>query len=292
VSADVLLVTATHSQDLERFRLLRRSLREVGAADQFHHLVAVDTEAVDVAAELRAEPNLEVILTRDLLPGPIERRRAAAHYRRTRWRRWARGGPIIPGWYAQQLIKLAVVARAGGATAIAFWDSDLIAIRPIERSDFIAESGVTKFFVDDDMRNDGSAEWNRVSARLLGVDEVLVGSHQFIHTPTVFDVRVAQQMLEHLDGDSGQPGWPTRMLASNAFEYPTYGAWVMGTSRDMVQQCAPLPTANFVDYEDMWDFKERAARVIEEGSAKVIGVQSRLHIPPASYEAIVAQAWS
>ena len=287
---DVVLVTATHTQDLDRFRLLRRSLREVGAAEQFHHLVLLDTENADAASDLRREPNLEIVLSKDVLTRRIERRRAAAHYGRASTRHYVRGGPIA-GWYAQQLIKLGAVARAGGAQAIAYFDSDLVTLRPIERADFIAASGRTKFFVDGDMRGDGSDEWNRASARLLGVDEQVVAAHQFIHTPTVFDVGIAAAMLRTLSADGPADGWQARMQAANAFEYPTYGAWVMGTSLDQVEVSDPLPTANFVNYEDMWDFRERASRVIAEGQAKILGVQSRLHIPPASYESIVAQAW-
>lgn len=287
---DVLIVTATHTQDLDRFRLLRRSLREVGAAEQFHHLVLLDAENFDAASDLRREPNLEIVSSKDVLTHRMERRRAAAHYGRASARHYVRGGPIA-GWYAQQLIKLGAISRADDAQAIAFFDSDLVAIRPIERTDFIAPSGRTKFFVDDDMRGDGSDDWNRASARLLGVDEQVAASHQFIHTPTVFDVGVATAMLRAISAGRSADAWQARMQAANVFEYPTYGAWVMGTSLDEVEVSDPLPTANFVNYEDMWDFRERASRVIGDGQVKIIGVQSRLHIPPSSYESIVAQAW-
>lgn len=291
MSGDVLLVTATHAQDLDRFRLLRRSLREVGAAQQFHHLVALDTECLDIARELSREPNVEIVLTRDLLTHHFERRRAAAHFRRTSVRHYVRGGAMA-GWYAQQLIKLATIARAGEAQAIAFFDSDLVALRPLERADFVAPSGATRFFVDDDMRGDGSDGWNRASARLLNIDEKLVASRQFIHTPTVFDVRIATAMLKTLSRGADPHAWQARMEAANAFEYPTYGAWVIGTSLAEVEVSAPMPTANFVQYEDMWDFRERASRAIADGQVKILGVQSRLHIPPASYESVVAQAWT
>jgi hypothetical protein len=290
MSAEVLFVTATHGQDLDRFRLLRRSLHEVGATEQFHHLVAVDTEDADVVSDLRREQSLDVVLSRDILTRRIERRRAARHYRRSHWRHYVRGGPI-PGWYAQQLIKLAAVSRAAGVQAIAFFDSDVVAIQPLERADFIAPSGKTRLFVDNDMRGDGSDEWNRASARLLGIAESLVGAHQFIHTPTVFDVRVATEMLQALSTNGQPQSWQARMQTANVYEYPTYGAWTMGRSLDDVEPGPPIPTANFVDYEDMWDFRERATRIIAAGQAKILGVQSRLHIPPSSYEAIVAQAW-
>jgi hypothetical protein len=234
---DVLLVTVTHRPDFERFRLLRRSLREVGAVEQFRHVVVVGREDRDLADALRGEPNLEVALADQLLPPAIERRRAAAHHGRRSWRHYVRGGAIA-GWYAQQLIKLAMVSRAGGAQAVAFLDSDLVVVRPLERADFVAASGKTRFFVDDDMRGDGSDGWNRVSARLLGVDEALVTDRQFIHTPTVFDVTVASAMLRALG-----PNWAARLQAANAFEYPTYGAWVMGRAPDSVETSAPLPTA-------------------------------------------------
>jgi hypothetical protein len=98
-------------------------------------------------------------------------------------------------------------------------------------------------------------------------------------------------MLRALSGHGDPYAWQARMQAANLFEYPTYGAWVMGTSLDQVEAGEPIPTANFAVYEDMWDFRERAARVIADGRTKMLGVQSRLHIPPSSYESIVAQAW-
>jgi hypothetical protein len=291
VSGDLVLVTVTHAQDLDRFRLLRRSLREVGAAARFRHLVALDTECADAVPDLRREPNVDIVLTRDLLTRRFERRRAAAHYGRTRRRHYVRGG-ALPGWYTQQLVKLATLAHADGAQAIAFFDSDLVAIRPLELADFIAPSGATRFFVDSDMRGDGSDAWNRAAARLLRIDESLVATRQFIHTPTVVDVRIGTALLRALSSDRGAAdAWQERMAAANVFESPASGAWVMGTSLAEVEVSEPLPTANFVQYEDMWDFRERAARVIAEGRVKILGVQSRLHIPPSSYESIVAAAW-
>jgi hypothetical protein len=282
---ELVLATATWRQDFDRFLLLRRSLRAVGAAEQYHHLVALHTEDAELVTRLRAEPNLEVILTRELLDRRIERRRAAAHFGRTSLRHWVRGGAIA-GWYAQQLTKLALVGRATGVQALVFLDSDAVALRPFERADFVTASGKTKFFVDGDMRGDGSDEWNRVSARLLGVDPALVAGRQFIQWPAVLDVTTARAMLAAL-GD-----WQAQMLAANAFEYPTYGAWVVGHAADAVVPAPPLPVVNFVEYADLWDFRERAARAIAEGSAKFLGVQSRLHIPPSAYESIVAQAWA
>jgi hypothetical protein len=281
---ELVLATATWRQDFDRFLLLRRSLREVGAAERYHHLVALHTEDAELAGRLRGEPNLEVVLTRDLLDRRIERRRAAAHFGRTSRRHWVRGGPVA-GWYAQQLTKLALVGRAAGVQALVYFDSDAVALRPLERSDFVTDTGQTKFFVDSDMRGDGSEEWNRVAARLLGVDPALVDGRQFIQWPAVLDVATARAMLVAL----GE--WQSRMLAANAFEYPTYGAWVVGRAPAAVVAAPPLPVANFVEYADLWDFRERAAAAIAGGTAKFLSVQSRLHIPPSAYESIVARAW-
>jgi hypothetical protein len=287
---DVLLVTATWRQDLDRFRLLRRSLREVGATESFRHVVAIHSEDLELVDDLRSEPNLEIVPTRDLLGQRIEHRRAAAHFPRASWRHWVPGGPIA-GWYAQQLTKLAAVSHAGGAQAVVFVDSDLVALRPLERSDFIAPSGSTRFFVSADMRDDDSADWNRAAARLLNVSQDLVDRRQFIHAPAVVDVAVARSMLGALETGAAPNRWQSTMLAANAFEYPTYGAWVMGGCLDQVEMSEPMPTVNFNEYEQMWDFKQRATRIIAEGEAKFLSVQSRLHIPPASYEPIVSTAW-
>jgi hypothetical protein len=124
----------------------------------------------------------------------------------------------------------------------------------------------------------------------LAVDERLVVGRQFIHSPTVVDVTVAKGMLAHLANGS-RDGWQDRMLAANAFEYPTYGAWVLGKAAEQVEAAPPIATANFYEFEHMWDFRERAQQIIAEGTAKVIGVQSRLHIPPSSYESIIEAAW-
>ncbi len=287
---DVVLLTATWRQDFDRFRLLRRSLREFGLDESFRHIVAVHTEDTDLLTDLRRDRNLEIVPTSRLLTKRIERRRAAAHFRRTRRQHWVVGGPVA-GWYAQQLTKMALVSLAADSQAAVFLDSDLVAIRPFDRDDFIASSGATRFFVSNDMRDDGSEGWNCVSARLLGVDEELVQHRQFIQLPTVFDVRVATALVHALGSEDHPSSWQARMLAANAFEYPTYGAWITRAQPTTVETCPPMNTLNFSEYSHMWDFKDRAVHEIHEGTAKFLSVQSRLHIPPESYEPIVAEAW-
>lgn len=289
---DVLLVTATWGQDLDRLRLLRRSLREVGSAEQFHHVIALHTEDAHLAGDLRRESNVDVVLSKDLLSRNIERRRAAAHFPRTSWRHWVRGGPRA-GWYVQQLTKLAAASQlGGGAQAVVFLDSDLVALQPIQRADFISADGKTKLFVSDDMRGDGSAEWNNVAAALLNVPPELVAGRQFIHAPAVVDVHVVREMLQALRGGSSADSWQSVMLAANAFEYPTYGAWAVAHQPAQLHASNPLKTVHFTLYEDMWDFASRASSIIGEGLTAFVSVQSRLHIPPETYEHIVAQAWS
>lgn len=286
----IVLVTATWREDLDRFRLLRRSMCEFGLDGLFRHVAAVHTEDVELCADLRGQRNLEIVPTAQLLSRPVERRRAAAHLRRTQVGHWVPGGPIA-GWYAQQLTKLACVEVARGAKAIVYLDSDMVVIRPFGPDAFVTPEGRTKFFVDTDMRDDGSAEWNRTAARLVGASTDEVATRQFIHQPAVLDADVAAGLLRHLSGEGDPLAWQAAMLAVNAFEFSTYGAWVARTRPSSLVEAPPMPALMFRLYEDLWDLRARMNDEIDHGTAAFVSVQSRLHIPPSAYEPVVARAW-
>lgn len=141
---DLCFVTPSFLGDIERFALLRASLRLFGG--DVPHIAYVDTE--DCAAFARrfgAEPGLRIVPTAAVLPPALERSRA----RRRGWPgrlnerlAWRLGwqAPRLSGWKLQQVIKIAALAELPYAAAV-FLDSDILACAGLDRGWFFAPDG-------------------------------------------------------------------------------------------------------------------------------------------------------
>src|SRR3974377_1826940 len=127
VSSSLCVIISTHSADLQRFALLRRSLK-LFAAERYRHLALVNTEDyAEFRSHFGEDTDVEIIRSADLLPRDVEQRRRKSGPRRRTGRFFNRRP--IKGWYAQQLMKLFALAGCPTDAAI-FIDSDVFLCRP------------------------------------------------------------------------------------------------------------------------------------------------------------------
>jgi hypothetical protein len=122
------LITTTHALDIERFSLLRESIKLF--APGFPQVAIVNTEDRSVFRErFGGETNLEIVASSSVLPREIEKRR------RKSGPRWLTGKwlhrHLIRGWHAQQLMKIYALADCSYEAAV-FFDSDVFFCRPLE----------------------------------------------------------------------------------------------------------------------------------------------------------------
>lgn len=134
-------LTLSYSRDIQRFELQRRSIRLF--AQGIPHLAIVNSEDCgEFADRFRADRDLRVVATRDVLPSSIEsrRRRTGPGWRSRGWLRRR----VIKGWYAQQIAKIFALAECRYEAAV-FLDSDVFVCGPLSR-DYFYVNGQLKLF--------------------------------------------------------------------------------------------------------------------------------------------------
>lgn len=203
-------VTLSHAPDVERFALLRHSLRAF--SPDIPHVVYVDTEDLGVfRARFGGEPNLRLMTTADILPPRLEaERRFWADWRgwladRVIWRTgW--GQRAYTGWKMQQVAKLLAAARAE-TEAVVFLDSDLFLCAPVPASAYW--DGADLRLLETPAANYEDHAFD-LSCRLIFREDLLRPAEAFsyIHQAPRFLRRTAATLLERLE--AAHRNWPGR----------------------------------------------------------------------------------
>jgi Family of unknown function (DUF6492) len=140
-AAPIAFFTPTFLRDIERFALLRRSIKLF--APTIPHIVVVNTEDYrEFARRFGCDQGLELLRSAEVLPTDIERRR------RKSGPRWLTGKwlkrDLIKGWYAQQLMKLFALPNLKYYAAV-FMDSDVLLCRPLTADYFYVHTRLKLF---------------------------------------------------------------------------------------------------------------------------------------------------
>jgi len=203
-------ITPTFAPDIERFALLRHSLRLF--SPDILHIAYVDTEDQGVfRARFGGEPGLRIMTTADALPPTLDAQRRF-------WRGWRgyvadriawRTGlepRTYSGWKMQQLVKLYAAAKAE-TEAVVFLDSDIVLCAPVPASTYhsggdlkLLETRATTF---EDFAFD-------LSCRKIFRDPLNEPAEAFsyIHQAPRFLRRTAAVLLERLEKIHGS--WTAR----------------------------------------------------------------------------------
>jgi hypothetical protein len=160
----ICIITPTYDRDIQQFSLLRRSIRLF--APDFPHIAIVNSEDWhEFRDRFRADTNLEIIKSSEVLPRSVEQRR------RKSGPRWFTGKwlhpRLIKGWHAQQLMKIYALADCQYEAA-AFFDSDVFFCRRL-RPDY--------FYLDDHLK---LFRRRAVDAEALDFD---ISTHEILGNP-------------------------------------------------------------------------------------------------------------
>lgn len=238
-NSELCFITPTFSGDLDRFSLLRDSIRAFGQG-QVPHYALVNTE--DLAAlEALHLPGVIPIVSRDLLAPEVEAKRLDyLHSGGRRWKTLQRSLNKRLGWYdraryygwqIQQVLKLAVPAYLPHRVYVSF-DSDIVVTRPFELSDFVRGEKVVLYESVGSLAARAKPHgWYVNACRLLeqptpekAGDRVI----DYVAQPFVFEKGATLQLHRWLESRYARPWWESlfSLPLGGWSEFMTYGLFV------------------------------------------------------------------
>lgn len=214
-STPLALVTTTYRGDLQRFAILRDSIRRYGT--RFPHIAIVQTEDYGIFSErYGGDIDITLLRTADVLPKSVESQRRAARTGRGLRSLLSRRAPVgaqeMRGWYAQQLSKLFFLRETTYPT-VAFIDSDLFLCESIEYSDFFYGQEAKLF--RRRAANAESLDFDISTYEILGRDIYYVKNsdlYDFIFHPVIFRASTGRRLFDHLERSMGRK-WVDRFIA-------------------------------------------------------------------------------
>jgi hypothetical protein len=243
------MLTPSHSGDIQRFSLLRRSLRMF--APGIPHIAIVNTEDLRQFAErFRDEPDLELVTTREVLPASIERRRrkSGPSWRARGWRRQR----VIKGWHAQQIAKIRALAACRYDAAV-FVDSDVFVCQPLS-PDYFYVNGSLKLFRQP-ATNAEQLDFDIATHDILGNPlHTVIELYDYIFSPACFRRSSAVSLLEEFGrrGLGRRERWIRRFLREkrpSEYNLLGYAASVLeGLAGYHLQQCDPADLHHSIRY--------------------------------------------
>jgi hypothetical protein len=255
----ICILTPSYIGDIEQFSVLRRSINLF--APGFAHLAIVNTEDCEAFRDrFRAEQQLQIIPTADVLPESVElhRRKSGPKWFTGKWRH---GRLLIKGWHAQQLAKIFTLAACPYEDVV-FLDSDVFICRPLS-PDYFYLDGRLKLF----RRRAVNAEciaFDISTHRLLRnpLREISVTElYDYIFSPSCFKRSSAIRLLEEFKR-RGRSTWPRRFLREKRpSEYN-----LLGYAATVVEKSAGyhLVECNPDELHHSIRFPEDRARLTEE----------------------------
>ena len=214
--AKLSVVTPSYRPDLELCRDLHASLQRYGPLG-IQHRVVVPRRDRDLFAGIGEVLTVDEFLPRSFraLPGNL-------------WVNMRRPVPLVRGWIAQQLIKLATVV-ASDADLVLLVDSDMVFVRPFTDAQFYRGSTARFYRLPDaiDERLPRHVLWHKVARRLLGLPPARrLPLPDYICWPMCWDPHIVRDMLAHVARVTGVP-WATAIGAEMHFsEGILYGVYV------------------------------------------------------------------
>jgi hypothetical protein len=224
----VCYLTVTFANDIERFALLRHSIKLFSS--DIEHVVCVDSEDLPLFTQrFGGERKLTLIPTSDIIPPWLERlRRFWRRFRkpfmeRIAWRMFL--DVRFSGWKLQQIVKLTAAPRVT-QEAIVFLDSDVFLCGNVTDSDFINSGDLLLLETPAENYEDFTFEAHRQI--LVGHPFVEKAScFNYIHTPPRFLRRTAARTLAHLEAT--HKDWQSAIIESSfPAEYNLLG-WTVRT---------------------------------------------------------------
>ncbi len=291
----MIFLTPSYHGDLQRFLLMRKSLRRF-CLTPMQHLVVVNKRDANMFAEaVTNDPAVKVLIAESYVDRSFYPQLWYRVLRRTfpkQARRFTHCGGRA-GWFTQQIVKLASPQITNEATVIVV-DSDLVFIREFDERTFAADSGGQMLArIDTEPGNHGA--FLEKARALLKLPPGTAECHYMSH-PAVLQTEWLRSLHGYLEQLYGQ-GWQRTLFEAEAHsdwwlsEYCLYGTYVEEILKPANLHIRTAPFAIGVwttdDMPGIDDILERADRIrrYEPHSEDPIClvVQSSLHMPVEEY---------
>jgi hypothetical protein len=221
---DVAFVTKTYAPDLERCRLLCRSIRQF--APESSHWVIVDARDRAAFGELEGA-RTHIVTTEELLPRSLRRLDLPVLGRgKNIW--LGRNARPLRGWLVQQMAKLAIAFTATEDVLI-HADSDVVLVRPFREDVLRNDDGSLRLYCIPTAVHDGMTthiRWHRVAEQLLGIELRPLPLPDFVGGLIPWRRETVLALLQHVEARSGQEWMAALARASEMSEYTLYGRFV------------------------------------------------------------------
>jgi uncharacterized protein DUF6492 len=276
-------ITTTHREDLQRFALLRRSVKTF-AAERYTHVAVVNTEERSFfERHFRGDTDLQIVASADVLPRDVEQRRRKSNLPGRIGRLFDRRG--VKGWYAQQLMKIFALAHCPTDAAV-FIDSDVFLCRPLARDYFFVD-GKLKLFRRPAVNAEGF-DFDISTHDILGnpLHEVK-NLFDYIYSPCSFRKSTAHALFSEFERRRLN-AWVRRFLAQyrpSEYNLLGYAASVVEEFRGYrLVECEPTDLSHSIRFpEDLNGFVSLVDCMRRETKQFAL-VQSRLGIAAADVD--------
>lgn len=297
MSTPVCFATPTYGPDLWRFALLRRSIRLF--APGIRHYALLDSEDLPRFRErFRDDPGLEFVVSRELLPRALERRRLragswrGAALRRLAWRTGMLPDPL-DGWRLQQIKKLYFL-RDAPVENVVYLDSDMVLCAPVAPGYFF--HGTDLRLLEKPARTLEDHAFDVCTHLLLGTPvQQRTAFHNYILQAPRFRRATAEALFSRLEPGPGGRGWHDRFMALPfPCEYNLLGYAVRelqgyaGYFREPASEHDWVYDIRFQGDESQLD-AVLAACLEERGMRRILRVQSTLGVGEAECTARIAR---
>ncbi|HVS72505.1 MAG TPA: DUF6492 family protein [Phycisphaerae bacterium] len=283
------LLTPTFRRDLERFALQRESIER--CAIDLPHLAIVNTEDLPLFQKIPFKKNLTLLTTRQVLGKTIDRRRQVWRVSRKDYRYWITPAGI-PGWLAQQLMKLAAPAFISTASFLCL-DSDAFFVDRITAADFHAPDGRLHLYETTDDLDTEMAEWYAHSLRFLGIQETGVPLRRFTHAPVPMHCQLVKDMQTLIERRHRMPWMEAIINGDRIMEYTTYGAYARHV--DQLKTVAPVAPRVALYYwwkKDTENLLENLDARLAASNAKIILINSNIGLSNDDCRRAALRAWA
>jgi hypothetical protein len=222
------LITCSFRGDLEVCRMLCASVDRFVPETIPHSLYVPRADMplfADLASDRRTIGAQEDLLPRWFvklpLPSPEWRRRLHLPRRNMYVTPYS---PLVRGWIAQQIMKIAATARAS-AEIVAHVDSDSIFIRPL-KLEHLARDGKVRIYRNPEMVEfETHRVWQEAAGRLLGLPPSRYYGAEYIDPLVVWRRSVIRRMTARIEEISGRD-WRVALARTPHFaEYVLYGVY-------------------------------------------------------------------
>ncbi|WP_257513182.1 DUF6492 family protein [Microbacterium sp. zg.Y909] len=214
------IVTPSYARDFELCRELVRSRLAYGPAGVTHTIVVPPSDLHRFAA--LGDSGATIVSTRSMLP-----RNFVGLPGLNMWLNLRHPFPPVRGWIAQQIIKLASVARSD-ADAVLVVDSDIEFVRPFSLQSFLVEDRAPLYRLPGAVTPSMARHilWDDVAHRMLGLaGRADARRPDYISWPSLWEPSVVRALLERVAAVAGVD-WMTAISREVHFsEMVLYGVF-------------------------------------------------------------------